>query len=52
MLENFYFRVNEMDCWPCSTINSVQNLTGYNITSVFNVGVPFIRQEHINSVNF
>lgn len=40
-----------MDCWPCSSINSVQNLTDFNITQSFNTGIPFIRSEKMKEVD-
>ncbi|XP_058810896.1 uncharacterized protein LOC131675776 [Phymastichus coffea] len=51
LVENPYFQLNEMDCWPCNSVNSVKDLTGFNITQSFNNGIPFIRSEKIKKVN-
>ncbi|XP_003425658.1 uncharacterized protein LOC100680523 [Nasonia vitripennis] len=51
LLENPYFEVSDMDCWPCNSVNSVQDLTGYNVTSTFNTGIPFIRIEKTETVD-
>ncbi|XP_066581393.1 uncharacterized protein [Prorops nasuta] len=45
LVENPYFYVYDMDCWPCSIVQSVPDLTGYNITRSFNIGVPFTKAE-------
>ncbi|KAK0159977.1 hypothetical protein PV328_007431 [Microctonus aethiopoides] len=50
LLENGNFYVSEMDCWPCSTINSIPDGTGWNITKNFNFGMPFIRSENGSNV--
>lgn len=50
LLENENFYVSEMDCWPCSTINSIPDGTGWNITKNFNFGMPFIRSENGSNV--
>ncbi|XP_034942654.1 uncharacterized protein [Chelonus insularis] len=46
LVENPFFHVLEMDCWPCNGIRSVPNLTGINITKNFNTGIPFTRFEN------
>ena len=51
LIENPYFQVSEMECWPCTAVNSVQDLTGYNITSAFNTGIPFTRTEKVEKVD-
>ncbi|XP_014211584.1 uncharacterized protein LOC106641617 [Copidosoma floridanum] len=43
IVENPFFKVNEMDCWPCSNVDSVKNYSGYKVT--FNFGTPFTRLE-------
>ncbi|KAJ8675182.1 hypothetical protein QAD02_010968 [Eretmocerus hayati] len=45
LVENPYFYVDGMDCWPCTNVNSVQNLTDLSISPTFNTGIPFIREE-------
>jgi hypothetical protein len=51
LVENPYFQVNEMDCWPCSSVNTVQDLTNYNITPGFNTAIPFTRLEKTEIVD-
>lgn len=46
LIENPYFYVNDMDCWPCTVVHSVLNLTGHNISRSFNVGIPYTREEN------
>lgn len=50
LIENPYFYVNDMDCWPCSMVHSVLDLTGLNISSSFNVGIPYTRAENNTKV--
>uniref|UniRef100_A0A0C9R5D3 ThiI_2 protein n=1 Tax=Fopius arisanus TaxID=64838 RepID=A0A0C9R5D3_9HYME len=45
LIENPFFKVADMDCWPCSTVQSVPDMTGWNMTETFNVGIPFVRAE-------
>ncbi|XP_015114416.1 uncharacterized protein LOC107039363 [Diachasma alloeum] len=45
LVENPFFKVADMDCWPCSTVQSVPDMTGWNMTKTFNVGMPFTRAE-------
>lgn len=40
-----------MDCQPCSSVTSVQDLTGFEINSTFNIGIPFVRIEKNNRVD-
>ncbi|XP_043268183.1 uncharacterized protein [Venturia canescens] len=46
LVENPYFRVSDMDCWPCSSVRSIPDLTGRNISSEFNIGIPYTRQDN------
>ncbi|XP_011708101.1 PREDICTED: uncharacterized protein LOC105462898 [Wasmannia auropunctata] len=50
LVENPYFYVNDMDCWPCTVVHSVLNLTGHNISRSFNVGIPYTREENNTKV--
>lgn len=34
-----------MDCWPCSTVRSIPDLSGGNISSSFNIGMPYTKTE-------
>lgn len=51
LLENPYFRVVDMDCAPCSSVNSIPDLTGLNLSSFMNVGSPFTRSESVEEVS-
>lgn len=51
LVENPYFHVNEMDCWPCGSVNSVQDLTHFNVTPAFNTGISFLRNGEIFQVD-
>ncbi|XP_071557882.1 uncharacterized protein [Temnothorax nylanderi] len=50
LIENPYFYVNDMDCWPCTMVHSVPDLTGHNISRSFNVGIPYTRAENNTKV--
>lgn len=50
LMENPYFYVNDMDCWPCSMVHSVLDLTSHSISSSFNVGIPYTRMENNTKV--
>lgn len=50
LIENPYFYVNDMDCWPCSMVHSVLDLTDLNISSSSNVGIPYTRAENNTKV--
>lgn len=51
LVENPYFQVNEMDCMPCSSVTSIQDLTGHEINSSFNAGIPFVRTEKNDKID-
>ncbi|XP_011646053.1 uncharacterized protein LOC105432793 [Pogonomyrmex barbatus] len=46
LIENPYFYVDDMDCWPCTVVHSVLDLTGHNISRSFNIGIPYTRAEN------
>ncbi|KAF3430049.1 hypothetical protein E2986_08879 [Frieseomelitta varia] len=50
ILENPYFYVNDMDCWPCSVVHFIPDLTGHHISRSFNVGIPYIKTENFSDV--
>lgn len=50
LIENPYFYVDDMDCWPCTMVHSVLDLTGHNISRSFNVGIPYIKAENNTKV--
>ena len=50
LIENPYFYVNDMDCWPCTVVHSVLDLTGHNISRSFNIGIPYTRAENNTTV--
>lgn len=46
LVENPYFQVVDMDCWPCQNVRSVLNLTGSNLSNEeYHSGIPFIYKE-------
>lgn len=45
LLENPYFHVSEIDCWPCTLVRSVPDLTGRNLSGELNPGIPYTRAE-------
>ncbi|KZC09378.1 PREDICTED: uncharacterized protein LOC107187590 [Dufourea novaeangliae] len=51
ILENPYFYVNDIDCWPCSVINFVPDLTGHHISRSFNPGIPYIKTENLSEIH-
>ncbi|XP_053976489.1 uncharacterized protein LOC128875146 isoform X1 [Hylaeus volcanicus] len=50
ILENPYFYVNDIDCWPCSVVHFVPDLTGHQISRSFNPGIPYIKSESLPEV--
>lgn len=42
LLENPFFYVTGMECWPCENVHSVMDLTGFNNHSLYQSGVPYI----------
>ncbi|XP_076765390.1 uncharacterized protein LOC143432574 [Xylocopa sonorina] len=51
ILENPYFYVNDMDCWPCSDVHFIPNLTGHVISRSFNPGIPYLKTENFSEVH-
>lgn len=39
-----------MDCWACTVVHSVPDLTGHNISRSFNIGIPYTRAENNTEV--
>ncbi|KAL0112136.1 hypothetical protein PUN28_013408 [Cardiocondyla obscurior] len=50
LIENPYFYINDMDCWPCTVAHSVLDLTGHNISRSFNIGIPYTIMENNTNV--
>nr|XP_034191760.1 uncharacterized protein LOC117609476 isoform X1 [Osmia lignaria] len=51
ILENPYFYIQDMDCWPCSVVHFVPDLTGYQISRSFNPGIPYIKIQNFSEVH-
>ncbi|KAG7196724.1 hypothetical protein KM043_016062 [Ampulex compressa] len=54
LLENPFFHLGEMDCWPCSAVHSVPDLTDRNTVLKnysFNIGIPYTRNDINARVN-
>ncbi|PBC25594.1 hypothetical protein APICC_07310 [Apis cerana cerana] len=51
LLENPYFYVNDMDCWPCNVIHFIPDLSGHHISRSFNPGIPYIKTENYSLVH-
>ncbi|XP_076243078.1 uncharacterized protein LOC143184609 [Calliopsis andreniformis] len=51
ILENPYFYVNDIDCWPCSVVHFVPDLTGHHISRSFNPGIPYTKTEDLSEVS-
>ncbi|XP_076652740.1 piggyBac transposable element-derived protein 4 isoform X3 [Halictus rubicundus] len=52
ILENPYFYVNDIDCWPCSVVKFVPDLTGHSIPRSFNPGMPYTKTENFSEIHF
>lgn len=52
LLENPYFYVNNMECWPCENVYSVINATELENQSIFDSGSPFITNSNQGPVYF
>ncbi|GLV35674.1 uncharacterized protein CBL_01175 [Carabus blaptoides fortunei] len=42
LIENPYFEVSNMECWPCEDVHSVINLTDSKNYSLYQSGIPYI----------
>lgn len=42
LVENPFFYVSDMECWPCENVHSVMDLTGFNNHSLYQSGIPYI----------
>ncbi|CAK9814542.1 hypothetical protein ANTQUA_LOCUS8113 [Anthophora quadrimaculata] len=51
ILENPYFYVNDMDCWPCNVVHFIPDLTSHRISRSFNPGIPYTKTENISEVH-
>lgn len=51
ILENPFFYVHDMDCWPCSVVHFIPDLTGYQIPRSFNPGIPYTKTENFSEVH-
>lgn len=51
-MENPYFYVADMECWPCENVHSVIDLTGLNNYSLQQSGTPYIAQTRQKNVFF
>ncbi|KAK2582305.1 hypothetical protein KPH14_004644 [Odynerus spinipes] len=51
LVENPFFYVSDMDCWPCSIVSSVPDLTNHSIIKTFNIGIPYTKAENNVGVN-
>ncbi|XP_031837872.1 uncharacterized protein LOC116429255 isoform X2 [Nomia melanderi] len=51
ILENPYFYVNDIDCWPCSVVHFVPDLTGHQISRSFNPGIPYTKTENLSEIS-
>lgn len=55
LVENPYFYVNDMECWPCENVHSVIDLTGLEELNSFTKigeGTPFIAKGKQNAVSW
>lgn len=44
LVENPYFYVSDMECWPCENVNTVIDLTGFDNHSLYQSGIPYVVQ--------
>ncbi|KAK6630278.1 hypothetical protein RUM44_004945 [Polyplax serrata] len=51
LLENPYFQVSNMDCWPCENIKFVLNLTDSKQNTP-HVGLPYIIKDNSKQITF
>jgi hypothetical protein len=42
LVENPFFYVADMECWPCENVHSVMDLTGFDNHSLYQTGAPYI----------
>jgi len=54
LIGNPYFRVSDMECWPCEGVRSVLNLTGSPLTQdSCHSGLPFVyMEENVHEVDY
>ena len=43
LISNPYFRVSDIDCWPCENVKGILNLTVANLSNEdYHSGIPFV----------
>ncbi|KAK9508695.1 hypothetical protein O3M35_006188 [Rhynocoris fuscipes] len=54
LVSNPYFKVSDIDCWPCENVRSILNLTLSNLDNdAYHSGIPFIIKDFgIGTVDF
>lgn len=54
LISNPYFKVSDIDCWPCENVRSILNLTLSNLDNdEYHSGIPFIVKDlNIRKVDF
>ncbi|KAJ3657770.1 hypothetical protein Zmor_009553 [Zophobas morio] len=52
LVENPYFYVSDMECWPCENVHSVMDLTGFDNHSLYQSGTPYIIKTQQKEVFF
>ncbi|XP_044729542.1 uncharacterized protein LOC123292893 [Chrysoperla carnea] len=51
LVQNPYFIVPDMDCYPCENVYSVIDLTGFTNISLYQSGIPYIIKTDLEPVN-
>ncbi|KAJ8919302.1 hypothetical protein NQ315_003886 [Exocentrus adspersus] len=52
LLENPYFYVADMECWPCEGVHTVLDISGIDKSSFTSGGTPFIMKMDLKKVPF
>ncbi|RZB70347.1 uncharacterized protein BDFB_007012, partial [Asbolus verrucosus] len=52
LLENPFFYVSDMECWPCENVHAVIDLTGLDNHSLYQSGTPYIAKTYQREILF
>ncbi|KAF5282039.1 hypothetical protein FQA39_LY00563 [Lamprigera yunnana] len=52
LVENPYFFVSDMECWPCQDVHTVIDLTGFKNYSLYHTGIPYITKSFQMTASF
>lgn len=52
LVENPYFYVSDMECWPCEDVHTIVDLTDFDNYSLYQSGIPYVVKTNQKPVSF